>query len=296
MPTLGGLKGPGPKNPALARFLDVERQKRAGQATEAMPPEAQPAKGRDRFDGARGLSPLAQGIAGAPGGGPRQGHDAFSVRLRTLTGIDVWAGSSPVEQALGARVGHASEGRILEGDVALTKAADLELVRGAVAIRGDLDIAETLLASPDLAALSQLRRVQGSLSLEGNPALTALQGLQGLEQVGKNLYLGFCDGLERVCLPSLREVKGALIVEGNRALTALELPALEQVGGYLHLHENPALEGVQFAALRFVGSELSVVDNPRLVAVDMRALERVTGDIEMLDNGAEAPRGLPLLS
>lgn len=292
MPIVGGPKGPGPKNPALARFLEAEKQKRVPRQPASEGRQAQ-APVQDRFADVPGMSP---GSAHVPGGlaGARPGHDAFSVRLSTLTGVDMRSGSGPAEQARGPRASTTPEGRVLEGDVTLRKAADLELLKGVVALKGDLDISEALVS--DLSALSSLRRVEGSLSVEGSASVTSLDGLGALEEVAGNLYLAFCDGLERVSLPALREVKGAFIVEGNAALAALELPGLEQVGGYLHLHENLALADVSLAALVEVGGELSILDNPLLVAVDMRALERLGGEIEMLDNGAKALRGLPLLS
>lgn len=311
MSSIGGPKGPPRRSPALQRFLEAEREKRADKAlsgaaekpqsaaTEA-PSAREIAGAGDRFADVPALSGTGRAVAGgvtqglsgqALGGHAGAGQDALSLRLGTMTGSDV----NSVERH-GLRIVHGPAGKIAEGDLSITKASDLDVLKGVVLLRGSLDLSETLLEPKDLLALSSLERVEGGLALEGNAALSSLGALSRLSHVGGNLYLGFNDGLEVTSLPALARVGGALIVEGNAALRELSLPALADVGGYLHLHENDALADVRFQALRELGGELSILDNPKLLSLDMRALERLGGEIEIVDNGAPVLSGLSLPS
>lgn len=278
MATIGGPKSQ--RSPALARFLEAERQKRAAQSEAPVRERAAPVTGEqpavDRFAEGPTLPGLNRAITGTFASpfaqGPAVGgQGALSVRLGAMTGEFPTTGGERV----GLRVGNGPSGRVAEGDLSVRRASDLEVLRGVTLLRGSLDLSETLLEAHDLAALASLAHIDGGLALEGNAALAALDALSALSHVGGNVYLGFNDGLRAVSLPALTHVGGALIVEGNRALEALSLPALAEVASYLHLHENDALSAVDLGALRELGGELSLDGNPLLHEVALAAL-RVT--------------------
>lgn len=302
MSTLGGPKGPAGRSPALERFLETERQKRSERERAVDPPAARETRAApttaphslDRFGADRpGFSdpngPITGGFLAQTGMPQSPGQGALSVRLNTMTG----AGATDGAEHRGLRIVHGPTGKVAEGDLSVTKASDLDVLKGVVLLRGSLDLSETLLTDKDLLALKSLERVEGSLALEGNVELSAVSALARLSHVGGNLYLGFNDGLEDASLPALTRVDGALVVEGNPGLRELSLPSLLEVGSYLHLHENDALTAASFGKLREVKGEVSLVENPRLGTVDVRSLERLGGDLENADNGGLVLTGLP---
>lgn len=275
---IGGPKAaPGQRSPALARFLEAERQKRAERQethdAAAVETGTEPA-GRgtlDRFADVPGLSAHAHQVMGTESApfAPlvQQGQGALSVRLGALTGSREVPSARERAEPLGhsgLRVVNGPSGKVAEGDLSVRGASDLALLAGVVLLRGSLDLSETRLSAGELTALRSLTRVDGGLALEGNAALEQLDALSQLTHVGGSLYLGFNDGLTRAALPSLERVGGALVVEGNRTLEELSLPALTQVGTYLHLHENDVLAQVTLPRLSALGGKLSLLDNPRL--------------------------------
>ncbi len=132
-------------------------------------------------------------------------------------------------------------------------------------LAGDLDLSTA--TDADVATLSCLTAVGGSLQVNGNGSLTHLRGLGALEQVGGSLIMGQnsvlidLDGLD-----SLLFVGGDLYIRNNAALGSFSgLHSLEEVGGGLYIESNPVLTSLQgLEALRTVGLDLFLLDNPLL--------------------------------
>lgn len=299
----------GPKNPNAAR--DASRMEemlarlraRQGQAAEGTPEAAPtaPATSSDAFraNAARAHAAKIGGQASLLPTPVATGRGVMNLRLNALTGqgLPSQTGGPTGQAGVGgperARVVDTPQGKVIQGSVLVETAADLALLKGAVAVDGNLEIAESALAGKDLlAALHGLQVVGGNLALEGNRALEALTALGALRQVEGSLYLGFNEGLTEARLPALESIGRALILEGNPSLVSLELPRLTSITGYLHLHENDELVSVKMPALAELTGELSIVDNPKLLAVELPALAAPGGGVEIEQNGATRLRGL----
>jgi hypothetical protein len=253
-----------PKDPRTVRqsparkLAEELRAKKQGGEVETK----KPATKLDGFGGVRGhtgTTPLGLMQQGQP----RGGITGANALLGAMTG------DLQVQATEGPRLKKTDGGRILTGDVTITHAQDLEVLRGVELLRGDLVIEESGLQGADLSALEGVRAIEGNLGLEGNRSLQDLSALKQLQRLEGNLYVGFNGGLTEASLPSLQKVGGALILEGNEQLAKLDLPNLESVGRYL-----------------------SVVENPRLTEVSTPALQGVA-DVEAYDNGADLLSGLP---
>lgn len=134
-------------------------------------------------------------------------------------------------------------------------------------MRGDLTIARVT----DLAALSNVNEVSGTLAIEDSPQLRTLEGLERLE-VAREIALRRLPSLESaVELSSLRRL-WALTIQEAPKLTELEAPS--------GVHRLDKLE-IRNTALRSLSrgwevsevGELKIVGNPRLVST--RGLNKV---------------------
>jgi Receptor L domain len=84
--------------------------------------------------------------------------------------------------------------------------------------RGDL---------PDLAALMNVRRIEGFLNIFRSPGFLSLHGLENLEVVEGNLYIHLNPNLTSIAaLGKLRIVTGNLYIVGNDQLPQAEVDAL----------------------------------------------------------------------
>lgn len=154
----------------------------------------------------------------------------------------------------------------------------------------------------DLSPLSNLTSVSGNFQLWGNSALTSLQGLHNITNVGGILDLsGFnfplinlngLSGLQTVGgmvsiqsfpslvslqgLSNLVSVGGNFLIQNNTNLdfTSISLSNLEFVGVF-NVRNNNNLSSIQFASLESVGTEFHLVGNPTLLTADFPALEIV---------------------
>lgn len=224
----------------------------------------------------------ADGGEVARGAGVRARLAAFGVKGAEALPIKTAASDAP-------RLLETPLGRVFEGSLVVESARGLLKLEGVVRVTGHLVLQESAAKSPDLLALSSLLEVGGRLTIEGNHALTLLDGLQSLERA-RGIYLGFNPALQRASFPKLKEVEAALIVEGNAALTELSLPAFERGRLYLHVHDNAALATLALPSLRSVEGELSLLDNPRLAQVRVASKDRPAevGAVELRGNALAA--------
>lgn len=164
-------------------------------------------------------------------------------------------------------------------DVELNTEADLiAFCAGSceLSLNGDLTVGT---AVSDLSTLSCLRSVSGTLSINGNAALSTLSGLDALSTVGnlgigKNSALGDLSGLA-----ALKSVAGIVAISGNDALTELSgLDALGSIGGSLYISSNNALESVSaLYGLSEVGGDVSIQDN---LVLPTASAEKLVSEID----------------
>ncbi len=187
----------------------------------------------------------------------------------------------------GVRVKDTPLGRIIDGNVTVESAGGLHKLDGVARITGDLVVQESAARSMDFLALKSLVELGGRLVIEGNAAVSVLDGLDSLERA-KGIYIGFNTTLTRLSLPRLKQLDAALIIEGNPRLTEINLPAFEKGGLYLHVHDNAALTSVSLQRLEQLGEELSLLDNPRLVKVNVGSSQKPAhvAALELERNGA----------
>lgn len=87
----------------------------------------------------------------------------------------------------------------------------------------------------DLAALKNVRKVEGTINIFRSPGFISLHGLENLEEVDGNLYVHLNPNLESIrALSRLHNVTGNLLVEYNDLVPPLDLDWLRPrvtVGG-----------------------------------------------------------------
>ncbi|MFH1808866.1 MAG: hypothetical protein ABIJ09_08975 [Pseudomonadota bacterium] len=169
---------------------------------------------------------------------------------------------------------------------------DLAPLRGLVEVTGTLDITDNADLS-HLTGLEALHTVGGALYLGhydnaqgvhlGNDSLQDVHALSGLRQIGGSLTvqlspeLGSLHGLEE-----LQTLGGHLLVQHCNDLGDVRaLHRLQSMGAYLWLEDLPrltSLEGLQNVSQ--VGTDLGLVSLPQLT--DLRALEFLHADLHSL--------------
>jgi len=135
---------------------------------------------------------------------------------------------------------------------------------GALSIVGAHDVT-------DLAPLSKLERVRGTLEIRDTPHLDGLAHLARLVKVDGDLVIQRNERLERLDgLGRLEVVLGVVHVSRGESLSELALGRLERAGGLLVEH-MPALEHLSLPRLRDV-SLFVVQDAPRLPTCEAEGL------------------------
>lgn len=174
----------------------------------------------------------------------------------------------------------------------LSQPADFAELDCVEEITGDLELDSTIVSN--LAFLSSLVRVGGSVRIHDNDALLDLTGLDALEQVGGSLSIDYNDSLLSLAgLGSLHSLHG-LVVSRNWSLTSVA-----GLSGALHLHaadpathaqirisENPVLTALDgLADITDLTVELplrlEIADNEQLVG-DLFGLSNVVSDAQQL--------------
>jgi hypothetical protein len=180
------------------------------------------------------------------------------------------------------------------GNDALVELADdddaglsgLDTVDGSIVVQGN----------PALRALwsrgAQLEDVGGSISVIGNPVLIEAKGLGGLTSLPGDLVLRDDDALS--VFPSLfvTEIGGDLVIRGNAALAEIGVfGVLARVDGDLIVEEDDALDDLDFlAAVQAIGGSLSVADDLMLADVaGLSAVTSIAGDASFSGNPQLCP-------
>ncbi len=142
-----------------------------------------------------------------------------------------------------------SDGAVLiwEGDYKITDIDDIKKLSGYFAITGNLAVGEWFLnptAITSLTGLESLKIISGTLSINGNPSLSSLKGLDNLISV-ESLYIVSNDSLTSLeGLGNINSLK-SLWIDDNPFLASLE--GLENITSidYLSIWNNPSLENLK---------------------------------------------------
>ena len=168
--------------------------------------------------------------------------------------------------------------QVCEGNVTLSTPADVSAFV-CTEVTGNLLISNSTITN--LAGLSELTSVGGSLDIRDNAQLANVDGLSALISVGGNFLQIFNNNqLTNVDGLSALTSVGRLNIGRNDALLDVNgLLALASVGGDLRIFSNDQLANVDgLSALTSVGDELRIFSNDQLANVDgLRNLASVTG-------------------
>lgn len=106
--------------------------------------------------------------------------------------------------------------------------------------------------------------------IQSNAALKSLMGLENLQTVSGDLYIGYNTRLPSLKgLEHLNHVGGDLIIYDNRLSTIEGLEGLEEVGGNINIGRNTdliSLDGLD--QLQFIGGDMDIWNNASLKSVD----------------------------
>lgn len=199
------------------------------------------------------------GVAGAAGSGAGNGGAAgASHDIGDDAGVPPPdAGSSGASGGGGSSADDAGQGEeppppvactkgTYSGDVTVTSQAALAALAGYAAIDGNVHIGSDAEATtPDVRTLQPLRCLQtisGELTLQGNPELLDLQGLEQLTQVAA-LRVTDNEVLGQLYGPRSLAVAGLLLVRANPSLR--DLAGGITSAGALVVEENPELPDCQ---------------------------------------------------
>ena len=165
-------------------------------------------------------------------------------------------------------------------------ALDLQSLGNAWCVTGDVSVKKTTLA--DLRGLSGVITIAGNVSIEDNPALASLEGLNGLRRTSKvslfrNASLASLSALSRLDTltslqvyvnPALRNLSGLQSVASlswaevvnNSGLSSLTgLDSVTNAYSYIDVRQNPLLTNLTgLGALASVGNLMQVMDNVQL--------------------------------
>ncbi|MCR9163920.1 MAG: hypothetical protein ACE37F_22285 [Nannocystaceae bacterium] len=143
------------------------------------------------------------------------------------------------------------DGAVVEGDVRVASAGELDALAGVVEIEGTLEIAASELVCLD--TLACLRVVGGDVRISNNPSLRSTAGLGLVETIGTGRF---------------NPPRGSVIVADNPALEELAgFDGLRRIRYGLTLWRNDALRDVTgFDGLRRLG-QLSVTHHASLEAL-----------------------------
>jgi hypothetical protein len=132
------------------------------------------------------------------------------------------------------------------------------------------DYTDSVYDITDLAPLSGLEEVGGTLTIQGNPGLTSLTGLHNLVSVGVSLTIWGNNGLANLeGLSGLISVSSVLEIGGNLGMQDFSgLSSLQSVG-ILSITDNPFLENLTgFPASLTAVRSLRIQDHFELVSLD----------------------------
>ncbi|HMV68682.1 MAG TPA: hypothetical protein PKA64_17655 [Myxococcota bacterium] len=144
----------------------------------------------------------------------------------------------------------------------------------------------------DLIALSCLRRVDGSLTIDAS-SLTSVN-LPNLERVRGTLTVAAPRALA-ITMTNLTSVGGNLLIGGQQRMSVLtlQLGALREVGLDLRVDDTDTLDGVDLPALRTVGRSLWIRRHTTLTRVVAPLVTSLGGALRVEDDAAIRTIDLP---
>jgi hypothetical protein len=166
----------------------------------------------------------------------------------------------------------------------LAPLAGLQTIEGTLSIQKNPGLV-------DLRGLERLTDLWGCLELRDNAALTSVDGVESLARIGTCLSIGTSDPKDDEPhgnpvlgnldgLASLGEVGLFVTIEYNRELGDLDgLSSLGVVGGDLRVRRNGALASVEglLALERFEGDHVTIAENPVLPNCQAQQLAETLG-------------------
>lgn len=184
----------------------------------------------------------------------------------------------------------------LEGSIAVGQSGDiLEVLSHVHTIDGRLTISKAE-GLEDLRALSSLRSA-GELTLDRNPDLVDLDGLQNLTDL-LGLRIDGNDSLTSTRGLALQGKVGAVFIESNPNLLDVDgFEGIDEIGEDLQILFNPNLESLEgFGNLRSIGRGLTIQSADALSDFSaLRSLESVGESIRFSNNLALVRFGLDSL-
>ena len=188
-------------------------------------------------------------------------------QLEALSGICVIEGSLVIQRSF-APGGEEAIAEI----TSLAPLSDLRRVNGGLTIARVPNL-------PFLNGLGNLRRVGGQFSLQENEALVSLAGLDRLEETG-NFRIIDNPALQTLAAPdTLTGISGDLIVRDNASLASLDGLENIQALAALTVINNPTLADVtSLSSLETVEADVTITGNPQLTSLDgLGQLQQVRG-------------------
>ena len=149
----------------------------------------------------------------------------------------------------------------------------IEAGPGLTSIQGCIELENTELRSIDL---QQLRSINGSLRISGNPYLEEVIGT-ALEEVSRDLVLQGNMGLQDVNLPVLELIGGRFSTQGHAFLQTLELLSLRQAGS-IFVASAP-LRTLTVPLLQKTTSQLRIWQLNSLGSLKMPSLQQAGEDL-----------------
>ena len=187
------------------------------------------------------------------------------------------------------------------GDVSVTTQAEVDALRtsltaGASRIVGNVTIGPESGTSDisDLSPLAAITQITGSLSVQHNPDLPNLMGLNQLQSIGGSFRVGGYDAGNASLtslgdFTALQTIGGGFEMSRNRSLTSLgNFPALQSIGGGFDVGGNASLTSLgDFPTLQSIGGGFVVEDNYALISLgDFPALQSIGYSFVVEDNYA----------
>ncbi|MBW2278380.1 MAG: hypothetical protein JRF63_12875, partial [Deltaproteobacteria bacterium] len=167
------------------------------------------------------------------------------------------------------------EDLVIEGDVTVANAEDLEKIAGATRITGSLKVKRAAITSLHMPRLVE---IGGRLAVQKNKTLTEVL-LPALVEVGgkadHEVIIEHNFALESLVLGRLESAADGLIVRQNPKLARVELGSLSRVGRFgVELESNDGVRSLDLPALTAT-PRLHVVSCYRLEKLGIAALEKV---------------------
>ena len=183
------------------------------------------------------------------------------------------------------------------GDISVTTQAQVDALRtsltaGVTRIKGNVTIGPKSGTSDisDLSPFASITEITGNVTVQRNPDLPNLMGLNQLQSIGGHFGVDKNDSLTSLGdFPALQSIGGDFGGFSNDALTSLGgFPALQSIGGSFEVYYNIALTSLgDFPVLQSIGGDFGGFSNDALTSLGgFPALQSIGGNVEVKENEA----------